>query len=166
MGVFVAIAQAGSLSGAAKHLAEPLTTVSRLLAQLEAHLGFKLIDRTTRRMVLTPAGRDYLQTCKRILEELQASEAAIIGRSSEVMGEIAVTAPVGLGRLHVLPVLTQFLSKHPGINAHMLLMDRVVDLMAEEIDVAVRVGRMKDSELRTTRVGALHLVTCAAPAYL
>jgi len=166
MAVFVAIADSGSLSGAARLLAEPLTNVSRMLAQLEQHLNLTLIDRTTRRMVLTSAGRDYLKTCRRILEDLQISEGRIAGLSNEFSGEISITAPVVLGRLHVLPVITEFLSAYPLIHVRLLLVDRVVNLMDEEIDIAIRVGQMKDSELRALRVGTLKLVACASPAYL
>lgn len=166
MSVFVAVADAGSLSAAARILAEPLTNVSRLLSQLEDHLGLTLVERTTRRMVLTAAGCEYLKTCRQILDDLQIAENAIAGRSNELSGDISVTAPVGLGRVHVLPIITEFLQAYPQINVRLLLLDRVVDLMADEIDVAVRVGKMRDSELRASHVGSLRLVACAAPAYL
>lgn len=164
--VFVAIANAGSLSGAARSLDEPLTNISRLLAQLEDHLGLTLVERTTRRMALTAAGRDYLKACRRILDDLQNAENAFAGLSNEFSGDIAVTAPVGLGRLHVLPVVTAFLAAHPQINVRFLLADNIIDLMAEEIDVAVRVGKLRDSELRASRIGTLRMVACAAPRYL
>lgn len=166
MGVFVAVASAGSLSGAARQLGEPLTNVSRLLSQLEEHLGLTLVERTTRRLVFTAAGRDYLKTCRRILEDLSNTEQALAGKSQELSGDISLTAPVGLGRLHVLPVVTEFLKAYPMINVRLAMADRIVDLMSEDVDVAVRVGRMKDSELRASRVGTLKLVTCAAPSYL
>lgn len=166
MGVFVAVANAGSLSGAARQLGEPLTNVSRLLSQLEEHLGLTLVERTTRRLVFTAAGRDYLKTCRRILDDLSATEQVLAGQSQALSGDISVTAPVGLGRIHVLPVVTAFLKSFPMINVRLVMADRIVDLMSEDVDVAVRVGRMKDSELRASRVGTLKLVTCAAPAYL
>ncbi|MBR2535689.1 MAG: LysR family transcriptional regulator [Hyphomicrobium sp.] len=166
IGVFVEVANAGSLSGAARQTGEPLTNVSRLLAQLEEHLGLTLIERTTRRMVLTAAGRDYLTTCRSVLDALNGAEQTLAGKSQELSGEISVTAPVGLGRLHVLPLVTAFLKTYPLISVRLIMADRIVDLMSEDIDVAVRVGRMKDSELRASRVGTLQLVTCAAPTYL
>jgi DNA-binding transcriptional LysR family regulator len=166
MSVFVAIADAGSLSAAARQLGEPLTNVSRLLAQLEKNLGLTLVERTTRRLAITAAGRQYLKTCRRILEDLNSTEQALVGSANELSGEIAITAPVGLGRLHVLPIVTEFLKSNPAIHVRLTLLDRIVDLMTEEADVAVRVGRMKDSELRASRVGALRLVVCAAPDYL
>lgn len=166
MSVFVAIANAGSLSAAARQLGEPLTNVSRLLSQLERNLGLTLVERTTRRLVLTVAGREYLKACRRILEDLNSTEEALVGSANELSGEIAITAPVGLGSLHVLPIVTQFLKSNPKTQVRLTLVDRVVDLMTEETDVAVRVGKMKDSELRASRVGTLRLVVCAAPDYL
>jgi DNA-binding transcriptional LysR family regulator len=166
MGVFVAVADASSLSGAARQLDEPLTNVSRLLSQLEEHLGLTLVDRTTRRMVLTAAGRTYLKTCRRILEDLENAETVVSGLSNPLSGDLSITAPVGLGRLHVLPVVTEFLVAYPGINVRLLLVDRVVDLISEDIDLAVRVGELRDSDLLTTRIGSLRLIACAAPHYL
>lgn len=166
IGVFVAVADAGSLSGAARQLGEPLTNVSRLLVQLEEELGFTLVERSTRRIALTSAGHSYLKTCRTLLDDLHSTEASIAGLASELSGDISITAPVGLGRLHVVPVVTEFLSKYPRLNVRLMLVDRIVDLSSEEIDVAVRVGRMKDSELVATRVGTLKLVTCASPDYL
>ncbi|MCU0953850.1 MAG: LysR family transcriptional regulator [Hyphomicrobium sp.] len=166
MSVFVAIANAGSLSAAARQLGEPLTNVSRLLSQLENSLGLTLVERTTRRLALTEAGRHYLKACRRILEDLSSTEQALVGAANDLSGEISVTAPVGLGRLHVLPIVSRFLKSNPGIHVRLTLLDRIVDLMAEEADVAVRVGRMKDSELRASRVGTLRLVVCASPDYL
>ena len=107
----MAVATTGSLSGAARRLGEPLTNVSRQLSQLEAHVGVTLVERTTRRLNLTPEGRDYLQTCRRVLEELQSAESAIAGLSNALSGDISITAPVGLGRVHVLPVVAEFLSQ-------------------------------------------------------
>ncbi len=166
LAVFSAVADAGSLSAAARHLGEPLTNVSRQLAQLEHHLGFTLLERTTRKLVLTPAGRTYLAACRTVLETLQATEASIAGLSSDLVGRIAVTAPLGLGRLHVVPLVTEFLARYPRINVDLVLADRIVDLSAEDVDIAVRVGRMKDSDLVATRVGALKLVTVASPGFL
>ena len=166
MNVFMAAAEAGSLTAAARELGEPLTNVSRLLSQLEAHLGCTLLDRSTRRMVLTEAGSDYLAACKQVIEAIQSAERKIAGLSAELSGELSVTAPAQFGRMHVLPLLAEFLGKFPRINARMLLVDRVVDLLEEDIDVAVRIGELPDSTMLATCVSTLHLVTCASPAYL
>lgn len=166
MGVFVAVNEAGTLSAAARALGEPLTNVSRLLSQLEAHLGRTLLDRSTRRMVLTAAGSDYLQTCKRVLETVDEAEKRIAGDTTELSGEIAVTAPVQFGRLHLLPLVTDFLRRFPRINARMLLVDRNIDLLEEEIDVALRIGELPDSTLLATRVATVRMLVCASPDYL
>lgn len=166
MGVFAAVARAGSLSAAARQLGEPLTTVSRLVAALESHVGASLITRTTRHMSLTDAGRSYLETCRRVFDEIDAAESRIGGRDRALSGELTVTAPIVCGRLHLLPLATQFLAEHPAIDLRLQLIDRVVDLAEEGIDVALRIGSLPDSTLIATRVGSLRLVTCAAPAYL
>jgi len=166
MKVFVAVADAGSLSAAARKLGEPLANVSRLLSQLEDEVGSTLIERTTRRMALTDAGQDYLKACRQVMETLEAAENRIAGQSEELSGEIAVTAPVSFGRLHVLPILAEFLSAYPRIDTRLLLIDRNVDLVEEGIDLAVRIGELADSGLLAMRAGTLRLVTCAAPAFL
>ncbi|MGE0022332.1 MAG: LysR family transcriptional regulator [Hyphomicrobium sp.] len=166
MKVFVAVADAGSLSAAARELGEPLANVSRLLAQLEAELGSILIERTTRRMALTDAGRDYLKACRQAMETLDAAEGRIAGQAEHLSGEIAVTAPVSFGRLHVLPILAEFLAAYPRIDTRLVLIDRNVDLLDEDIDLAVRIGELADSGLLALRAGTLRLVTCAAPDLL
>jgi DNA-binding transcriptional LysR family regulator len=164
--VFVAIADAGSLSAAGRHLGMPLTTVSRHLAALEEHLGVRLITRTTRGLALTEPGRNYLESSRRILAELEAASLRITGEQGEPQGELAITAPVVFGRLHVLPVATEFLKAFPRVTLRLLLLDRVVDLAEENLDVSVRIGALPDSSLMATRVGTIRQVTCASPAYL
>ena len=164
--VFVAIAEAGSLSAAGRRLGMPLTTVSRHLAALEDHVGARLITRTTRDLVLTEPGRHYLDSCRRILAELEAAERRVAGEQGEPQGELAVTAPVVFGRLHVLPITTEFLKAFPRVTIRLLLVDRVVELIEEGLDVAVRIGALRDSSLIATRVGTIRHVTCASPGYL
>ncbi len=166
MTIFAAVAEAGSLSAAARNLGEPLTNVSRALAQLEARLSSTLIERTTRRMVLTDAGRDYLETCRSVIEQIEAAESRITGEAGDLSGTIAVTAPVAFGRMHVVPLVAAFLASFPRIDARLLLVDRVVDLIEEGIDVAVRIGELPDSALIAKRVGTLNMVVCASPGYL
>lgn len=166
MRVFVAVAAAGSLSSAARKLQLPLTTVSRQLAGLEDELGTSLVARTTRRLTLTEAGRMYLETCRHVLDELAEVESRMGGGQDKVKGDLAITAPLVFGRLHVLPVLMEFLAQYPDVDARLDLADRVVDMTEDGIDVAVRVGPMPDSNLLATKVGDLSLVACAAPAYL
>ena len=138
--VFIAIADAGSLSAAGRRLAMPLTTVSRHLAALEDEVGMRLITRTTRDLALTETGRHYLESCRRILAELDAARLRVAGEQDEPQGELAITAPVAFGRLHVLPIVTEFLKSSPRVAVRLLLVDRVVDLLEEGIDVSVRMG--------------------------
>jgi DNA-binding transcriptional LysR family regulator len=144
----------------------PLTTVSRHLAALEDQVGARLITRTTRHLVLTEPGRHYLESCRRILAELEAAEQRLAGGHDEPSGELAVTAPVLFGRLHVLPIMVEFLANFPRVTARMLLVDRVVDLIEEGLDVSLRIGALPDSSLMATRVGAIRQVSCASPGYL
>ena len=164
--VFVAIAEAGSLSAAGRRLSMPLPTVSRHLTALEDQVGARLITRTTRHLVLTEPGRHYLESCRRILAELEAAEQRLAGGHDEPSGELAVTAPVVFGRLHVLPIVTEFLANFPRVTARLLLVDRVVDLIEEGLDVSVRIGALPDSSLLASRVGAIRQVACASPSYL
>jgi DNA-binding transcriptional LysR family regulator len=164
--VFVAITDAGSLSAAGRRLGMPLTTVSRHLAALEAQLGARLITRTTRDLALTEPGRNYLESSRRILAELEAASLRIAGEQGEPQGELAITAPVVFGRLHVLPVATEFLKAFPRVALRLLLLDRVVDLIEENLDISVRIGALPDSSLMAKRLGTIRQVTCASPAYL
>ena len=164
--VFVAIAEAGSLSAAARKLHMPLSTVSRQLKALEDELDTRLITRTTRRLVLTESGRSYAATCRQVLDELDDAGRRAAGEQAEPRGELGLTAPVVFGRLHVLPIVAQFLNAFPRVVARMLLVDRIVDLVEEGLDVGVRIGTLPDSTLRATRVGAIRLIACASPSYL
>jgi DNA-binding transcriptional LysR family regulator len=164
--VFVAVAGAGSLSAAGRRLGMPLATVSRHLAALEDQVGARLMTRTTRRLALTEPGRNYLDACRRVLDELEVAERGLAGEQAEPQGELALTAPVLFGRLHVLPIMTTFLEAFPRLSARMLLVDRVVDLVEEGLDIGVRIGNLPDSSMRAVRVGAIRYITCASWAYL
>ena len=166
MRVFIAVADAGSLSAAGRRLGMPLATVSRHLAALEEQIGVRLFTRTTRRLVLTEPGRHYLETSRRVLDELDAADRRLGGEHAEPQGELALTAPVVFGRLHVLPIVIAFLAMYPLVTARMLLVDRVVDLVEEGLDIAVRIGSLPDSSLVATRLGAIRYVVCASPSYL
>ncbi|HEY9025083.1 MAG TPA: LysR family transcriptional regulator [Burkholderiaceae bacterium] len=166
MKVFLAVADAGSLSAAGRRLGMPLATVSRKLAELEDHLGARLLSRSTRRLEITDAGRGYEQACRRILDEVAEAEAAAGGAYDTPRGELAVTAPIVFGRLHVLPVLTEFLHAHAEIDVRLALGDRVAHLIDEHVDVAVRIGALPDSRLNAVPLGQLRSVVCASPAWL
>lgn len=166
MAVFLSAVEGGSLSAAGRKLGMPLATVSRKLSDLEAHLKARLINRSTRGLTLTDAGRDYLAACKRILEDVTEAERAAAGEFSEPRGDLVITAPIVFGRLHVLPVITEFLAAYPEVNVHLLQGDRIVHLLDEHVDLAVRIGALPDSRLTATRVGGTRRVVCASPAYL
>src|SRR5581483_7235695 len=136
MAVFVAAADEGSLSAAGRRLHMPLATVSRKLADLESHLGTRLLTRTTRRLALTEAGRDYLGACRDILDRLEEAERSAAGGQARPRGELIVAAPLVFGRLHVLPVVAEYLAQHPDVHVRLSLNDRNVNLLEEHIDVA------------------------------
>lgn len=166
MSILVAVVEAGSLSAAARSLGMPLATVSRKVGELEAHLKTRLLHRTTRQLSLTEAGSAYVAACRRILEEIGEAERAATGEYAAPKGELVVTAPVVFGRLHVVPIVAEFLAQYPEIDVNLMLTDRVVHLMDEPADVAVRIGELPDSTLMATGVGTVRRVVCASPAYL
>jgi DNA-binding transcriptional LysR family regulator len=165
MSILVAAVEAGSLSAAARRLGTPLATVSRKVSELEGHLETRLLNRTNRRLTLTDAGQSYVAACRRILEQVDEAERAASGEFSAPRGELMVTAPIVFGRLHVLPVATEFLAAYPEIKVRLALADRVVNLMEDHVDVALRIGALPDSSLMATRIGVIRRVVCASPAY-
>ncbi|KAB8058589.1 LysR family transcriptional regulator [Janthinobacterium sp. FT14W] len=166
MTILLAVVDAGSLSAAARHLGMPLATVSRKVAALETHLGTRLLHRTTRQLALTEAGGSYVAACRRILEEIAEAERTATGEYVAPKGELTVTASVVFGRLHIVPVVAEFLARYPEIEIKLVLTDRVVHLMDEQVDVAVRIGDLPDSSFIATRVGTVRRVVCASPGYL
>ena len=166
MAILVAVVDAGSLSGAARRLGMPLATVSRKVGELESHLHTRLLHRTTRQLSLTEAGSSYVAFCRRVLEEIDEAERAATGEYASPKGELVVTAPVVFGRLHVVPAVAEFLAHYPEIDVSLMLTDRVVHLMDENTDVAVRVGALPDSALVAAGVGTVRRVVCASPGYL
>jgi DNA-binding transcriptional LysR family regulator len=166
MSVLMAVVEAGSLSAASRRLGTPLATVSRRISDLEAHLGTRLLNRAGRRPVPTEAGQAYVAACRRILDDIAEAERAASGEYSVPRGELIVTAPIVFGRLHVLPVVTAFLRAYPEIDIRLTLADRVVNLIEDHVDVAVRIGALPDSSLVAARVGTMRRVVCASPAYL
>jgi DNA-binding transcriptional LysR family regulator len=166
MSILVTAAETGSLSAAARRLGMPLPTVSRKVSDLEAHLRARLLNRTTRRLALTDAGRSYVEACKRILQEVDEAERTAAGEYSATKGHLIITAPVVFGRLHMLPVVTAFLKAYRDITVQLVLADRIVNLLEEHVDLAVRIGPLSGSGLVATRLGAVRLLLCASPAYL
>jgi DNA-binding transcriptional LysR family regulator len=166
MSILIAVVDAGSLSAAARKLDMPLATVSRKVADLESHLKTRLLHRTTRQLSLTETGSSYVAACRRILDEIGEVERAAMGEYASPKGELVVTAPIVFGRLHVVPVIAEFLAHYPEIGINLILTDRVVHLMEEHADVAIRIGELPDSSLKATNVGSVRRVVCASPAYL
>lgn len=166
MTVFAAIVDGGSLSAAGRTLGVPLATVSRKLADLETYLKTRLITRSTRKLVLTDAGRDYLAACRQILEQVDEAERTAAGAYAKVRGQLVIAAPIVYGRLHVVPVAAEFLEHHPEIDIQLRLGDRNVNLIDDHVDVALRIGALPDSSLVATQVGAIRRVVCASPDYL
>jgi len=165
MSILLEVVEAGSLSGAGRRLGLPLSTVSRKISDLEAHLKTRLLSRSTRRLDLTDAGRSYVEACRRILEEVEEAERAAAGEYSAPRGELIVTAPIVFGRLHLLPVVTAFLNSYPEVSVRLLQADRVAHLLEDHIDLAVRIGDLPASSLIAARLGAIRRVICASPAY-
>ena len=156
---------AGSLSAAGRRLGVPLATVSRKVSELEKHLGTRLLNRSSRKLTLTDAGRSYVMACKRILEDVAEAERVASGEYSAPKGNLTLSAPIVFGRLHVLPVVMAFLKHHPDIDIRLVLADRVVDLYEDHVDLAIRIGDLPDSSLVAVRVGSIRRVVCGSPAY-
>jgi DNA-binding transcriptional LysR family regulator len=166
MEIFVRIVEADSLTAAAGVLGTSLTSVGRSLAALEDALGTRLLNRTTRRIALTDEGREYFERCRRVLAEVEEAENALSARQAKPAGKLAITAPVMFGRLHVGPVLADFLAAYPAVHAELMLFDRIVDLLDEGMDVAIRIGHLRDSSLVAVPLGTTRRVVCASPEYL
>ncbi len=166
MTTFVRIVDKGSLTAAANALDTSLPTVVRILAALERELGASLLNRTTRRIHLTDAGAQYLERCRIILSEVRDAEAKLSSSQAEPQGRLTVTASVLFGRRYVAPIVSEFILRHRDVNVEMLLVDRVVNAVEEGLDVAVRIGHLRDSSLVAIRIGEVRRVVCASPQYL
>lgn len=166
MATFVAVAEAGGFSRASERTGIPVSTLSRTVAALEARLRSPLLVRNTRRISLTENGREYLAHCKRILGDIDEAEAALGREASSVSGKLRITAPAVFGRAFAAPLSAEFVIAHPGIEMELSLTDRMVDLIGEGFDVAIRTAELEDSELIVRRVGHFHRILCCAPEYL
>lgn len=166
MAMLVQVVERGSLSAAGRALRVPVPTLSRKISELEAQLGAKLLVRTTRKLSLTDSGVSYLAAAKRILEQVEDAEREAAGEYTTPKGELILTAPVMFGRRYVLPVVAEFLAQYPSISVRLLLGDRNVHLVEDQVDMAVRIGALQDSTLVASRVGSMRTVVCASPALL
>jgi DNA-binding transcriptional LysR family regulator len=162
---FVAVAMRGSLTAAATAEGVAPAVVSRRMDALEERLGVKLLVRTTRKVTLTFEGSAYLEDCQRILREIGDAEAAVSLGGVKASGHLKITAPAGFGRRHVAPLLMEFLGANPDVNASLELSDRMVDLVNENVDCAVRIGELMDSSLVSVRLGEMRRVVVGSPAY-
>lgn len=166
MEVFAVVADAGSLAAAAKRLRLSPAAVTRAIAALEDRLGVRLFNRTTRSLSLTEAGTRFLDSTRRLLSEVEEAEKAAAGATAIPSGHLTLTASVTFGRTHVAALVLDFLQEQPRVTASLLLLDRVVNLVEEGIDVAVRIAHLPDSTLVARRVGTVRRVLVASPAYL
>ncbi len=166
MKVFLKVVECGGFAGAGRQLQMSPPAVTRAVAALEEVIGARLLIRTTRTVKLTEAGTRYAEDCRRILADLSESEASAAGSHAKPSGTLIVTASVLFGQGYVLPIMLDFLGKHPAVNGRALFVDRVVNLIEEGVDVAVRIAQLPDSEYRAIRVGSVRRVICGAPAYL
>lgn len=166
LNVFSRIAALGSLSAAARALGMSQTMATKHMAALEAHLGTKLIHRTTRRMTLTEAGRTYLEAAERILADLEDADRAATTHSVEVRGTLRLNAPVSFGLLEIAPLLPAFSALYPALVIDLGLNDRYVDLVEEGWDLAIRIGSLTDQSMIARRLAPCRTVVCAAPSYL
>ncbi|MEQ5777019.1 LysR family transcriptional regulator [Thalassospira sp. NFXS8] len=165
MKVFIRVADCGSFAQAGRDLRMSPPAVTRAIAFLEEITGARLLTRTTRSVKLTEAGDRYMRDCRRILDDLAEAEAAAGGAYATPTGTLTVTAPVLFGKMFVMPILMAFLDENPGMRGQVLLLDRVVNVVEEGMDLAVRIGHLTDSGLSAVRVGAVKRLVCAAPAY-
>ena len=163
---FVRIVEKGSLTAAASDLGTSLPSMVRTLAALEGEVGVTLLNRTTRRIHLTDEGRQYLEHCRIILGQVRDAEATLTSRRAKPQGRLAVTASVMFGRSHVAPIVSDFVRAHPDVTGELLFVNRVVSLVEEGVDVAVRIGHLADSSLVAIPVGKVRRVVCGSPAYL
>ncbi|WP_085630345.1 MULTISPECIES: LysR family transcriptional regulator [unclassified Pseudomonas] len=165
MQVFTAVAQEQGFSAAARRLGLSAASVTRAVAALEQRIGTQLLVRTTRSVHVSEAGQRYLEDCRRILAEVQEAEDSAAGSHARPRGQLTVTAPVLFGELFVTPVMAGYLAQYPEVSINALLVDRVVSMVEEGVDVAVRIGELPDSNQHAIRVGEVRRVICGSPSY-
>ncbi|WP_236206384.1 LysR family transcriptional regulator [Pseudomonas tohonis] len=166
MKVLLAVTEAQSFAGGAKLVGLSPPSVTRAIAALEARLGTLLLARSTRSLRLTEAGRRYVEDCRRILLELEEAEELAAGSHVRPRGRLTVTAPVMFGELFLIPLIAEYLDLYPEVEINALLVDRVVNMVEEGVDVAVRIGSLREGEHLALQVGQIRPVVCAAPALL
>ncbi|MFL9919124.1 LysR family transcriptional regulator [Paraburkholderia fungorum] len=166
MTTFVTVVETEGFASAARKLNVSPSVVSRMVTELEERLGVRLLTRTTRIVRLTDAGATYFEDCRRILGEIDAAEVSATGAHAAPRGQLTVTAPLMFGKLHLMPIVLDYLARFPAVNVNCWFLDRIVNLVDEGADVAVRIGELPNSSLQAITVGKVRRVLCAAPAYL
>jgi len=166
MQAFVAVADLHGFAPAARKLGLSPSGMTRLIAALEERLGARLLQRTTRSVALTDVGKRYLERARQILADVDEAEGAVEGERTRPGGRLVVSAPIGFGRLHVSPVISEYLGRYPEVSVELRLSDLVVNLVEEGVDLAVRVGHLADSSLVARHVGEMRRVVVASPGYL
>jgi DNA-binding transcriptional LysR family regulator len=166
MSIVLLTVEKGSLTAAAKALNLPLPTVSRKVSELEAHLGTKLLHRSTRKLTMTDAGHAYIDGVRRIMDDIEEVERAASGEYRTPRGELVLTAPLLFGHRYIFPIVADFLAAYPEINVRLLLSDRNLHLYDDHVDMAVRLGVLPDSNMIATRVGSMDTLVCASPDLL
>lgn len=166
MRTFVTVVEAGSLSAAARRLDMSPQLVSKYVAQLEDRLGARLLNRSTRRLSLTEAGRAYSERCRHILDDIDETESAVGELSAQARGTLRVNAPMSFGVTHLAPAVTAYQALQPDVQVEMVMNDRVVDVVAEGFDLAIRIGKLEESTLVARQLASVRLVVCASAGYL
>lgn len=166
MNAFVRVVEKGSFAAAAQDLGLSPSAVSKIVTRIEERLGVQLLTRTTRRIALTPEGDTYFQRCRDILAAIEAAEAEVSSSGSSLQGPIRISASTSIGRYQIAQYLPGFLARHPGIVIELDATDRQVDLIAENVDIAIRTGELADSSLVARKISEARRILCASPAYL
>ena len=166
MEVFARVAEVKGFSEAARRLGQSKSSVSKHVSALENHLGVRLLNRTTRRLSLTEAGVAYYDWCRRIAADMEAAEESVTRLHAEPRGNLKVNAPMSFGWQHLAPIIPEFLERHPHVTVDMVMDDRIVDLIEERFDLAVRITRLADSSLIARRIASTRRIVCASPDYL
>ena len=163
---FVTVVETEGFTSAARKLNVSPSVISRLMTELEEHLGVRLLTRTTRVVRLTDAGATFFEDCRRILAEIEAAELSAVGVNTTPRGQLTVTAPVLFGKMYVTPLALDYLTRYPAVNLNCWFLDRIVNLVDEGVDVAIRIGELPSSSLQAIAVGKVRRVLCASPDYL
>lgn len=166
MKVFVRVAETGSFAEAGRQLHMSPPAVTRAIATLEEHVGVRLLARTTRSVKVTEAGNRYFEDCRRILADIEHAEASAAGSNANPTGTLIVTGPVMFGQMHILPIMLDYLDRYPSVTGRSVFVDRIVNIIEEGMDVAVRIGHLPDSGLSAVKVGSVRRVICGSRDYL